>query len=1129
MLLSVSAFSQTFTASLTGLVTDPSAGAVPGATVKLRNTATSEERTSTTSEEGRYTFSQLQPGTWELNAESRGFRTYVQKNIVLTAAQSAALNITMQLGDVSQSVEVISQSLALDTQSANQSLHLDQVMVQSLPTNLRSPFALVHAVAGVTAPATGISQSVADQNHNRFGFNGGRSTTNGILIDGVSAATGNGWNGLIYSPSVDSVQEVQIVRNTYDAQFGRSGGGVISVVTKGGGAQYHGTVFDFLRNSALDANSWANNRGGLRRPQFQRNQFGGNLSGPIWKSKRLFFFGGYEGLRQGSPSTSITTLPTALERAGDFSQTLNSNGTLSTIFNPFSGRPNPNGTGVVRDAFPGNRIPATLFDPVGVRAVGLYPDPNNPGDRFTQARNYQAAGKSTNTADKSDIRIDWAKSEKHSFFGRYSRAWRQLGNPPAGVWQSLEGTGPISSNPRNQSTVGWTWLPNPTLVVNVLGGHGYWTERQRSQTYGQNGTVIGLPASLVSQFDVPTIPQLYPANYSNISHSRDLNNNSRVDNLQVNITKEKSRHSLKFGFAWEANKTTGGGQFSADFSFNRGMTSGPVAAVNSTTTGNAIASMLLGTGSGGNVPKPALLATNRVYYAGYFQDTWRVTPRLTLNPGVRYDVQRGPTERFNRFNNFHYNVPSPISQRVGMNLTGGLVYLDTKNRHSWNTDWTDFAPRMGLSYKVTEKMVVRTGYGMFYPAVLGTGDATGFSATTPWVPSVNGEGIMPNDLFRNPFPNGLVPALGSSQGLLTNLGLGVGQFQRDRPNGYMQNYSFDIQYEAGKGTIVEVGYTGNQGRHLSYGIGFNDNQLLPQYLALGSALDRAMPNPFFGVITTGALAGPTIPYHRLLREYPQFNTVTRAAASPGGSTSFNAMLVKVTKQFSSGLMLMSSYQWSKCIDNIGETEPSPGGAADGIRNFKDLSIERSLSAHDLPHSFVTAFVYDFPFGRGRKYGAGINRVLDAVVGGWNASGMVRFDSGLPVRLTAPSTISQYGFGIQLPNIANGNDVKLDNRTPERWFNTAAFTAAAPFTIGTSPRRLTGLRAAGQKNADMALLKTFKPLESVRVQFRAEVFNLTNTPQFTWPDTAFGSTTFGVVTGTRNIGPRNVQFGLKVDF
>ena len=506
-----------------------------------------------------------------------------------------------------------------------------------------------------------------------------------------------------------------------------------------------------------------------------------------------------------------------------------------------------------------------------------------------------------------------------------------------------------------------------------------------------------------------------------------------------------------------------------------------------------------------------------------------MTPRLTLNPGIRYDVQRGPTERYNRFSNFHYEVPNPLGQRAGMNLRGGLVYLDARNRASWNTDWTDFAPRMGLSFKITGKLVMRAGYGWFYPAVLGTGDATGFSATTPMVPSVGNDGIIPLHLFRNPYPDGLIPALGSSLGLLTNVGFGVGQFQRDHPNGYMQNYSLDFQYEISKSTIIEVGYTGNQGRKLPYGVGFNDNQLRPEFLTLGAELNRLVPNPFFGHIASGPLAGATIPYHRLLREHPHFNTVSRNNHTPGGSANFNAMLVKVTKQFTSGLMFLSSYQWSKGIDNVGEFEPSPGGAADGYRNFKNIRIERSISANDLPHSFVTAFVYDLPVGRGRRFAAGMGRVMDLAVGGWQVSGAVRFDSGLPVRMTAPSLISQYGFGVQLPNMTSATDVAVSRRTPERWFNTGAFSAPAPFMVGNAPRRVTQLRAAGQKNADIALLKNFRPVERVRVQLRAEAFNVTNTPQFTWPDTAFGSTTFGVVTGTRNVGPRNVQLGLKVDF
>ena len=945
MLLSTVAAShltaQIFTANLTGLVTDSTGGAVPAVTVKVTNLATNESRQVVAGPEGRYTFSQLLPGDYELRAETPGFKAFVQRGITLRASQSAAFDFSLEIGEVSQRVEVATSVVQLDTQTANQSVTLNRDMVLALPTNVRNPFALVHATAGVTAPATGISQSVADQNHDRFGFNGGRSTTTSILLDGVSVTTGNGWNGLILSPSVDSVSEVQIIRNSYDSQYGRSGGGVVSVVTKGGGSAYHGTVFDFMRNSVLDANTWVNNRGGNPRPMFQRNQFGGNFSGPIWKSRKLFFFSGYEGLRQGSPANSTVTLPTALERNGDFSASRNPNGSLSLVFNPFTNRANPSGAGIVRDPFPNNRIPASLFDPVGVKAVGLYPQPTGAGDAITAARNYAATGKTINTSDRTDTRVDWARSEKHTMYGRYSRAWRILGTPPA-IWQAFTTTGPISGNPRYQFTIGNTYVPNPTWVVNVLVGHGRWNEKQRAKEFGRLGTELGLPASLVSQVDIPNLPQFYMTDYSNIGHSRDLNNVSRTDNFQVNVTKEKGVHSVRFGFAWESNKTTGGGLYSPEFTFDRGMTSGPVAAVNSSTSGNAVASLLLGTGASGTVQKPALGASNRIYYAGYIQDTWRIGSRLTINPGLRYDIQRGPTERFNRYSNFDYSITNPLGARVGLPLKGGLVFLDSNRRASWDTDWLNFAPRLGISLKVTNKLVMRTGYGVFYPQVLGNGDMTGFSSTTPWVPSAGGDGITPQDLLRNPYPNGLIPAVGNTLGLETNLGRGAGSFQRHHPDPYMQNYSLDFQYEISRSTVIEVGYAGHQGRKLSYGVGFNDNQLAPELLSLGNALNNTVPNPFFGQIIGGVLSGRTVPQHRLLRPYPQFDSVSRSNQTSGGSSSYNALLIKATKQFSSGLMLMSSYQWSKAIDNIGETEPSPGGAADGYRNYRDISIERAL-------------------------------------------------------------------------------------------------------------------------------------------------------------------------------------------
>lgn len=731
---------QTFSANLTGVVTDPAGAAIPDAVVKLTNTETRDRREASSGPEGRFTFSQLLPGTYELQTEATGFKSFLQRNVTLIAGQSAALTVAMQIGALSQQVEISAAVVQVDTQTANQSVTLSRDMVLNLPTNLRSPFSLVHATAGVTAPATGISQSVADQNQDRFGMNGGRSTTTGVMIDGVNASAGNSWNGLLVSPAIDSVQEVQVIRNAYDSQYGRSGGGMVSIVTKGGGAEFHGTAFDFLRNSVLDANSWANNRAGNKKPIFQRNQFGGNFAGPIWPSKRIFFFGGYEGLRQGTPTTSVVTLPTALERTGDFSQTFNANGSLAVIYNPFSTRPNPNGSGFIRDPFPDNKIPANLLDPVGLRTVALYPEPTGPGDPFTRARNYSATGKSTSLSDRTDIRIDWARTEKHTMFWRLSKAWRQDGLPPANVWQSLTSTGPISGNPRYQVSLANTFVPDPTWVINIIAAYGSWTERQRSQTYGQDGTAIGLPASFVSQLDVPTIPQITMQDYSNISHSRELNNISRVSNIQVNITKELGAHSLKMGFTRDASMGAGGGLFSADFSFSRGMTSGPIALPSSTTSGNAIASMLLGTGSGGNVQKPALGAITRLYYGGYFQDTWRVNRRITLNPGIRYELHRPATERFNRFANFDYTVESPLAKLTGLPLKGGLVYVNDENRFSWDPVYNNFAPRFGMSIQLMDKLVLRTGYGLFYPTQTGSGDLTGFSSTTPWVFSQGGDG-----------------------------------------------------------------------------------------------------------------------------------------------------------------------------------------------------------------------------------------------------------------------------------------------------------------------------------------------------------------------------------------------------
>jgi len=1121
------AFPQAFTANLTGLLTDPQNAVMPRVVVKLQSTTTQQTRQTMTGSEGRYTFSQLLPSVYELTAEVPGFRTFVQKEIRLIANQTAELNIQMTLGEVTQVVEISAAAPLLDSQTANQSVTLEQRAIADLPINAPNPFVLVHATAGVVAVRTGISQATQDQNHNRFALNGGRDESSLILLDGVPATTGD-WSALIIAPAVLSVQEVQVVRNSYEAQFGKSGGGVVSLVTKSGSNNFHGTVFESLRNGNLDANSWDRNRTGQPKPKLQRNIFGGNFSGPLWRSQKLFFFAGYEALRLKSPASTTSTVPTPGQRQGDFSETRNPNGTLSAIHNPFTTRPNPSGAGFIRDPFEGNRIPQNLLDPIGARAVGLYPQPRSAGDAITNARNFFASSKTVTTNDRFDARIDWARSERHQFYVRVSKAWQENVAP---VYFGNNADSNFSDqNPRHHFTIGNTFIPDPTWVVNVLIGSGRWREEQDSPSKDLDGTRIGFPASLVSGFAARTIPQFNLDAYATLGNARFLNLPRETHNLQANVTKERGVHSLKFGFAVESAKLNNTDVRSADFNFNRGMTSGPIAATTSSTSGNSIASLLLGAGSGGSAPDTVRPASNQMYYALYFQDSWRVNRRLTLNYGLRYEVQKARTERFNRFSYFDFDVANPLGQRAGLPLRGGLTFVTAQNRSLWDTDRVDLAPRLGIAYKLTDKLVVRTGYGIFYPQTVGAGaipGTDGFTTRTAWVASRGDDGINPNHLLRNPFPDGLNKPVGSSQGLETLVGESITGWQRPHPSGYIQQYSLDFQYEIGRDLLVELGYAGNQSRKLVYGVSINANQLPSNLLSQGAALDQQVSNPFFGHITSGALAGRTVPRHRLLRPYPQFINVSLPVDTPGASASYNAMLAKVSKRFSGGLSLLATYQWSKSIDNASETQGWE--LSEAFRDFNNLSNERSISGHDVPHSWVTALVYELPVGKGKKFGSAMHPVADFLVGGWQVSTITSFSHGLPLQVTAPNTNGVYGFGAQRPNIANLKNLEVPTPVPDRWFNTGAFSPPPVYTVGNAPRWFPNLRFGATRHSDIALLKRFRFRDRIETQFRAEFFNGFNRPQFGRADTNLASGSFGRVSGTTNVGPRNIQFGLRIGF
>jgi TonB dependent receptor len=648
----------------------------------------------------------------------------------------------------------------------------------------------------------------------------------------------------------------------------------------------------------------------------------------------------------------------------------------------------------------------------------------------------------------------------------------------------------------------------------------------------------GFSAGVAGLSQANTVPQFNLSGYSSLGNPQVREFIRYTHELQANVTKQLGEHSIKFGFLGQSGLINNIERWAGVFSFGRGMTSGPQAAADSSVAGNAVASLLLGTGASGSQAVRFDMAASLRYYAWYAQDTWRMTKRLTVTAGLRYELQPGATERYNRLSYLDPTAANPVGQKIGKQVLGAIRTVSADNRGLWDTDYRNFAPRISLAYKATDKLVLRTGYGiMFQPttAMFTFDPMPGFTNDTPWSVA-KADGFTPDARLSNPFPLGLVNP-SSTPGLDAQVGGSPNQvwLGRNHPTGYVQHLSFDFQYELGTGSVLEVGYAYAGGRKLLFGNPPNGNQLGTQYLSMGQTLNNLVQNPFFGVITdpTSPLRFAEVPLHRLLRPYPQYNGVSITRSLPGAGSSFNALSIKYTKQFSGGLTILSTYQFSKAIDNGSEDYVGWGLNAGGSwRDAYNKSLERSISAHDVPQSLVTNFVYELPVGKGKKFGSSMPKAAQAVVGGWETSGAVRLQSGLPISLSAPNSNSAFGFQITRPDILDISKIEVGNRVADPsaccWFNPAAFGSPAPFTLGNSARYLTQVRYDQIKNVDFSLSKVFQVMERTKVRFRADLLNLFNTPQFGALNTTFGNAQFGRATGVINL-PRQVQLGLKVDF
>ena len=1126
LLLATSLSAQT--ASLTGRLTDPAGATVPAANLTLTNTGTSTAFRSITNADGYFLIPALPPGEYRLQVEKSGFKSVKQSGIKLDVGQTARLDYTMQVGAVSDSVEVSAQALLLDSETSSLGQVIGGRQVTELPLLGRNAYALAALVPGVRT-SVGMNDLPVDQISTvSASINGSRAGQNEFLLDGAPN-TAAAQNQPVIFQNVDSVQEFKVETNTFSAEYGRSAGGVFNVVTKSGANRLTFTAYEFLRNNSLNANDFFANRAGRSKAPFRFNQFGGVIGGPIVKNK-TFFFLATEIVRFSQGMTWTASVPRPEQLTGDFSNTRNGAGQLITVFDPATTASNGAG-GFTRAAFPGNLVPPSRFDPVSRNMAKFLPAPNATG-----ANNFVRTD--SNRVDKNtwSARFDHNLNDKNRLFGRYSyddTPW--LRSATYGADNIASPTFGAQTFTRRNMVIEDTHVLSPSAVGMLRGSWSRLSNFRRPYSFGFDPTTLGLPASLVRALPVAAFPVITITGLSTASSVGNVGNGAILGGadlisfgmdtyaLQGSVTRTLSKFTIKAGaetrvIRFNAQQTP---DTSTTFGFSPAFTQGPNPAASSATAGVALASFLLGTPASGTVTPAPALAMQTLYYAGFVQADWKVTPKLTVNMGLRYDYEAPRTDRFNQFTNFDSNLAPKVKDVPGLKGALSFVGVGGESRYQTNPDKNNISPRLGFAWQALSKTVVRGGMGLFYGTMLGVGGAgtnfgvSGFSAVTTMVTSL--DGVTPYRYLNNPYPEGLVPATGSSLGAGTLLGQAISATDRGNYVPYSAQWNFDVQRELPGGILLDVGYAGNRG------IGFQQdrqlNTLPDSALALGDALRAPMANPFFGQVGSGILAQRTVTRAQLLRPFQQFDGIT-SVNNPWANSKYHALQMKAQKRYTKGLTMMGAWTYSKLLDyGIGPFGGEALGGA-GFQNWNNLRSEWGVSSSDQTHRLVFNAVYDLP-----GFNNSPSALLKRIFGGWQVGGIVSLLSGGPLGVGSAvnNTFSQGGG--QRPNW-NGVQPAVGTRNPDQWLNASVFSNPASYTYGNSPRTFGGTRGDRARNLDLTIGKNIQIHERLRLQFRSEFFNLTNTARFAPPNQAFGNPLFGFVTSQLN-QPRIIQFGLKL--
>ncbi len=1138
-------YGQSFTGTVSGTVKDTTNAVIPGARLSLINTANGEERGQDSKEGGSFVFALIPPGSYRLEVSHTGFKRFIRPAIEVEVQQSLVLEVNLEVGDTSESVQVTAETPLLQPATSSLGEVIENRKIVELPLAGRNTFALITLTTGAQ-PLGEFGNLPARANAyagGYFSLNGSQPLTNETLIDGIPVNTAT-TNAPGFTPSVDAIQEFKVQSGNFTAEFGRTGGGVVNLVYKSGGNQVHGSLYEFLRNSVFDANNWFNNRGGRVKAHNALNQFGGTAGGPLVFPKlynghnRTFWFVAYEGLRDRRALSQTYTIPTPDQLQGDFSKSFNGSGQLITIYDPLTTKPDPQRPGnFLRDPFPGNRIPADRIDRVAAKVRNFWPTPNSAGSGPAAVNNWTGAGSTPNTQDQYSVRLDHAITENHRVFGRFSSSnitrggFDFFGN--GGGWVNPGGSGlPIDINARNFAFDDTLSL-SPSLLLNFRYGFIRQYVARNPPLLGLNLTTLGFSPEYNSQVGVAALPSFMPSGFRAIQQRGTdyIRRGDLTHTAQANLTKVLTHHTLKVGGDYrqillnELEPVIEQGQYSFDTRFT---SSDPLRT--SATSGHSIASFLLGLPSSGDIDIVPPISVSFRYFGGYVQDDYKATSKLTLNLGLRYEVETGRNERYDRLSWFDPTVVNPIGTKVGMqDLRGGLEFVGIGGnpRRQKATNLNNWGPRFGFAYAAGTKTAIRGGYGLFYLPNTGDGagpanGAEGFVATTTFLSSLDG-GITPADHLSNPFPRGVIRGPGSLAGQLTQLGQNLTTVSRNDRSAYAQEWNFDIQRELPASFLIDVAYSGNKGTSLP--VNEQLNQLPDRYLSLGSALLDQVPNPFAPYVKVGSLSQPTVARAQLLRPYPQFgNILVRNVRDV--STIYHSLQIKLEHRFSHGFTFLGAFTGAK---QIGGPVANAVVSDPGFQDNYNRRADRSLVGFDQSKRLVLSGNWELPFGKGRALLGSIPRLLDYAVGGWQANSIVTIQSGFPLGLTTSvNQTNSFGGGSRPNN--SGKSAQLDGPIEarlNRYFDTSVFSQSAPFTFGNTSRTLPDVRSPGVVNFDFSFTKITRIKERMTLQFRAEFFNGFNHPNFGSPGTTFGTATFGVISSAAD--PRIIQFGLKLLF